>query len=235
MPRVIKEYAARRGEIIDAAQRLMETKGYEQMTIQDILNELQIAKGTFYHYFTSKPELLEAVIERMMEDMMQILPAVVQDQSLPALQKYQAFFAVAARRKMAHKELALALWNAWYSDDNALVRLKLRASIIRQLSPLFASILQQGVQEGVFHLSAALPAERAARYTVTAEVQLALLYDLGDAISELMLTGKFDLAHLDDLKFIIDGYTEAMERTVGASPGTVKIFDVEALKVWMME
>src|SRR5665647_2543286 len=66
MARVIKEHAVRRGEILDVAQRLVYSKGYEQMTVQDILDGLQISKGAFYHYFGSKPALLEALIERML-------------------------------------------------------------------------------------------------------------------------------------------------------------------------
>jgi AcrR family transcriptional regulator len=61
MARIIKEHerSVKRNEIIDAAQRFIYTKGYEQMTIQDILDELQISKGAFYHYFDSKGALLE--------------------------------------------------------------------------------------------------------------------------------------------------------------------------------
>ena len=65
MARIVKEPAVRRNEILDAAQRLVYRKGYEQMTIQDILDDLHLSKGAFYHYFDSKQSLLEALIERM--------------------------------------------------------------------------------------------------------------------------------------------------------------------------
>ena len=63
MARKVKEedYASRRNEILDAARTLVYTKGYEQMSIQDILDALKISKGAFYHYFDSKPALLEAL------------------------------------------------------------------------------------------------------------------------------------------------------------------------------
>ena len=70
MARIVKEqaYAVKRNEILDVAQRLVYTKGYEQMTIQDILDGLPISKGAFYHYFDSKQALLEALIERMLKE-----------------------------------------------------------------------------------------------------------------------------------------------------------------------
>ena len=51
MPRIRKDAAVRRSEILDAAQRLIYIKGYESMTIQDILDEAKISKGGFFHHF----------------------------------------------------------------------------------------------------------------------------------------------------------------------------------------
>src|SRR4030042_6121800 len=100
MARVVKDlkHAARRKEILDVAQRLiMETKGYEGMSIQDILDELRISKGAFYHYFDSKGALLEALIERMVEEAEPLLTEIVRDPRLPALEKLPRVFARAAR------------------------------------------------------------------------------------------------------------------------------------------
>lgn len=52
--------------ILDAAQRLFLEKGYENTTIQDIVNELGgLTKGAVYHHFRSKEEIMEAVNDRM--------------------------------------------------------------------------------------------------------------------------------------------------------------------------
>ena len=60
-------HAVRRDDFIDAAQRLIRTKGYEETSIQDILDALGASQGAFYHYFGSKADLLEAVVERMVD------------------------------------------------------------------------------------------------------------------------------------------------------------------------
>ena len=59
MARIVnkEEYEIRRNEILDAAQRLIYTKGYDQMSIQDILAESHISKGAFYHYFELQASL----------------------------------------------------------------------------------------------------------------------------------------------------------------------------------
>src|SRR6266704_2247415 len=153
MARIVKEHAVRRNEILDVAQRLIYTKGYEQMTIQDILDNLQISKGAFYHYFDSKQTLLEAIIERMQQEVEQILLPIVQDPQLPALEKLHRFFATVSSWKAARKDFFLALLRVWYRDDNAIVRQKLRTTGTTWLAPWLSAIIHQGVEEGVLTTS----------------------------------------------------------------------------------
>ena len=54
----------RRNEIIETAGKLFEEKGYEQTQVQDIVNEIGVAKGLFYYYFKSKDEVMEELAER---------------------------------------------------------------------------------------------------------------------------------------------------------------------------
>ena len=50
-------------KIIITAARLF-SEGYEQTSIQDILDALKLSKGGLYHHFKSKEEILEAVIQK---------------------------------------------------------------------------------------------------------------------------------------------------------------------------
>src|SRR5438876_5314049 len=124
MVRTVNEaaYAAKRNAILDAAQRAVATKGYEQMAIADILGELQISSGAFYHYFDSKPVLLLALVERMGEQLEQLMLPIVQDPTLGALEKLQRFFATLDNWKREHKGLVVAYMRVWYADENAIVR-----------------------------------------------------------------------------------------------------------------
>src|SRR5712692_1282292 len=105
MARIVNEaaYAARRNAILDAAQRAVETKGYEQMAIADLLGELHISSGAFYHYFDSKPALLFALVERMGDQVEQLVLPIVHDPKLGAIDKLYRFYATPANEKLAHK------------------------------------------------------------------------------------------------------------------------------------
>jgi TetR/AcrR family transcriptional repressor of nem operon len=52
-----------RGAILDAATRLMLIKGYNATSVDDVLGESAVGKGTFYHYFKSKEDLGHAILD----------------------------------------------------------------------------------------------------------------------------------------------------------------------------
>ena len=93
-------HALRRDEFVDVALRLMQTKGWEQMSIQDVLDALDASKGAFYHYFGSKQDLLSAVLDRMVEVAMTDVLPVVDDPRLTAIEKIDALFSSIARWKI---------------------------------------------------------------------------------------------------------------------------------------
>src|SRR5215469_1385891 len=174
MVRTVNEaaHAQRRNAILDTAQRAVITKGYEQMAIADMLNDLQISSGAFYHYFDSKPALLLALVERMGDEIEQVVLPIVHDPVSDALKKLQRFFAALDQWKFAHKRLILAYLPVWYGDENAIVRHKLYQARVKRLTPWLEEIIQQGSREGVF--TAPYPDQ-------TSRMVISLLEDIGYA------------------------------------------------------
>src|SRR5450759_3823918 len=151
MVRIVKEPTLRRNEILDSAQRLVYTKGFDQMTIQDILDDLHISKGAFYHYFDSKPALLDALLDRMKQEAEGVVMPIFHDPGRNALEKLQDIFDTGARWKTSRKTYVLALLHGWYSDDNAIVRQKQMASLTQWMAPLLTEVIRQGLS--LIHIS----------------------------------------------------------------------------------
>lgn len=59
-----KPAQVRLDELMNAAQTLFLEQGFEATTINDIVARAQVGKGTFYHYFASKNEMLDALAKR---------------------------------------------------------------------------------------------------------------------------------------------------------------------------
>ena len=216
-------HAARRDEFIEAGRRLIQTRGYERFTIEDLLAEVGASKGAFYHYFDSKPALLEAVVERFADEVVMAAASVVTDPRLPAVAKLERYFAAIAARKTAERHFLEELLRVWYSDENAIVREKTRRQTIRLVAPHIAAIIRQGIAEGTIAL---VDPDEMAR------VVLALLLDAGDEAGELYLAQRNGTVTLDAVRRRVASYGTAIERLLGLQPGSVQLVDDETLQTW---
>lgn len=225
MARLVKqeEYDLRRNNILDVTQRLVYTKGYELMSIQDILTELNISKGAFYHYFTSKQDLMEGLIERMATQAIDLMTPIVEDQHLDAAQKLLRIFDFAARWKTARMEVMMTLVKVWYADENALLRQKTQDTLLPRIAPLITCILRQGNDEGVFHT--AFPEQ-------TCEIVFSMMMGIGDSIIKHLIQKDPTLDVLKYLEGLTTSYQDAMERILGAAPGSLPLFDPSVLREW---
>jgi AcrR family transcriptional regulator len=217
--------AGKRTAILDAAQRLIYTKGYEQMTIQDVLDALHISKGAFYYYFDSKPALLDALLARAQDEALAVLRPIADDAHLGALEKLRRFFPTLGRWKTDRKDFLLELARVLYSDDNAIFRQKTRARAIRTVTPLLTEVIQQGIREGA--VTVAYPDE-------VGDLLVCLVLDLSDTLAGLLLASPRpdDLARRFERS--VDVYTGALERVLGAPAGALPLIDTDTLKQWLI-
>jgi AcrR family transcriptional regulator len=227
MARILKEdeYNAKRNEILDFALSLVYTRGYEQMTIQDILDGLHISRGALYHYFDSKQALLEALVDRMGRQAEQALLPILQDPDLSALQKFRRYFETGASWKSTQKELIVSLLHMWYSDDNAFIRQKMTTESLKHTSRLLEPMIRQGIAEKVF--TTRYPKQVA---VIVAGVGLSLT----DTIIGLLLSPKMDEATVQELETVLEAYIDTVERILGAPAGSLKVFEAGAFNDWLV-
>jgi len=219
----IEARAVRRDAFVDAAQRLMQAKGYEQMSIQDVLAEVGASRGAFYHYFDSKAALLEAVVTRIVDAALASVTPLTEDPAVGALAKLEGLFGGIAQWKLERTDLMLELTRVWLSDENTLMRDKLWQHLMLRLAPLLASILRQGGDEGVFAVGS--PDD-------TARVMVALLHGLNDLAVRTFIGRGEGGASLADVEAMVAAYVEAMERILGVPAGTLTLVDKAVLREW---
>lgn len=225
MPRTVNPtlHTVRRGAFIDAGQRLIQTRGYESMSVQDVLDALDASRGAFYHYFDSKQALLEAVIDRFVEGALATLNPIVSNPDLPAARKVEQIFSGLATWKAERKTLTLAIVQVWISDSNAIVREKLRRESVRQLVPLLSPVIEQGHAEGTF--SAGSPAE-------TARSLVYLLQGYHDLAIEQFLARQAGTISFNAVRRSTAALTAACERILGVPHGSLTLMDDGTLHFW---
>ena len=134
----------RKQELLRIAYRLFIQKGYEETSIDEIIAEAHIAKGTYYYYFPSKEATLEEVINMMIEDEVQrakeVLSAPI---SIP-----QKLVGVIAALRPEQDESNIA--DALNQKENIIMHEKIGRRIVDEAVPLLSEVVSEGIVQGMF-------------------------------------------------------------------------------------
>lgn len=145
--RVVKEANERKNEILDAAERLFVTKGFDRTSTGDILSEVGIARGTLYYHFQSKEEILDAVIERMIGQMLAKAKSLAGQRELPVLQRLTLMI----RTLQIRDDKSGALMEEIHKPQNALMHQKIQERLLAGVNPLLTALIEEGMAEGICH------------------------------------------------------------------------------------
>lgn len=145
--RVVKEAAIRKNEILDAAERLFVTKGFDATSTNDILTEVGIARGTLYYHFKSKEDILNAMIERITEGLLEKAGEIVRDKNKPVLQRLtETMLALNVDNELGQEILAQV-----HKPQNALMHQKMQEQLLAGVNPLITGLIEEGIAQGVCH------------------------------------------------------------------------------------
>jgi AcrR family transcriptional regulator len=139
-----------REELIEAARRLFSTVGYDATPVEAILEEVGLSKGTFYYYFSSKEDILDAVVSRMIDEMALVVEPIPSLSSLSPVEKLGRFIEALSNWKLANIAILREAVEVIYRDENAIIRHKVNRKAVKNLSPVLAEIIGQGLEEGIF-------------------------------------------------------------------------------------
>lgn len=139
-----KDFIDKRNEILDVAEELFAGQGYEKTSVNNILDRLGIAKGTFYYYFKSKEEVLDSIIGRITEIALDRAKEVAGRSDLSPRDKLLQVFAVINVEDQARENLKVRVHEA----RNALTHQKALIQAITKLTPILEGIVREGINQG---------------------------------------------------------------------------------------
>ncbi|MDP8254722.1 MAG: TetR/AcrR family transcriptional regulator [Candidatus Alcyoniella australis] len=205
-------HSDRKEALIMAAAELFVERGYDQTTIEAIIERVGASKGGFYHHFQSKSDVLDAVVEKMTHQWTAYLEQRLAAPGLGAVERLNLFFKTSAqwsRERIWIIDKLLVL----YRDENLLIRHKLEQLGVEASLPMLTQIIKQGNAQGVF--DAPQPDE-------TARIILLLANSLRALQSR-------DLARIDQQPELIEQVEQRvalglqmMERMLAAPAGSIE-------------
>lgn len=215
MTREVKKPEIRKNEIIDAARKFFFQKGFDQTSVQDIIDALGIAKGTFYHYFTSKIDLLDKLTDRTTNEIFISLKPIVES-DMNATDKFNKIFKAASTMKMANIDVFVVIIKVLFKDENTIIREKMYRNSVKKTMPLYSTIIRQGIAEGIFDVQS--PDD-------VAEILIQIGTNLNETICRLFLAEREDPDHLvRTMVSKIKIHQDIIERILAAPKGSIRLY-----------
>jgi AcrR family transcriptional regulator len=199
--------------LIEAASRLFASKGYEGTTVETVIQQASVSKGAFYHHFSSKADLLDAIATSVVAAVVDAVRTATEGREAGAVARLNRFLAASAQWKLARigllKEVAVAL----YRDENTRLRRKIQAESTTLIAPLLTDILRQGIDERVFDA----PSPEDAALLI-----MQLTFATQEQIAGTLLDAHASPEGMAALKRQTNLYVEMLERMLGAPRGSIE-------------
>ncbi|PRD44028.1 TetR/AcrR family transcriptional regulator [Phyllobacterium phragmitis] len=216
MIRVIKTPEVRLTELLDCAQRLFFSRGYDNTTINDIIGEAGISKGAFYHYFASKEALLEALAARMARDSVRELQPLLDNPELDAIGRLNALFGGARRMKVEMAPHIRNTFDVVFRPENVVLFHRIDRAVSAVVTPILSGILAEGAEEGILDAPDPL---------AFAEMLLQFRLSLGPVMHKAMQQAKD--GNVDEAAQMLDErlrlYGLAIDRVLKLPDGTIEM------------
>ncbi len=131
--------------ILDTATRLFLQKGYDETTLQDIIDATKLSKGAIYHHFASKEAILIAVVDRMGDFNSAVLAEIRDRKGLTGAEKLWELFRTSMTLSFQGKILHML---PFLIENPKFMALQMQ-SILGEAAPDYIlPILKEGIADG---------------------------------------------------------------------------------------
>ena len=144
--RVVKKAEERKNEILDAADELFAQKGFDGTSTNDILEKVGIARGTLYHHFKSKEDIMDALIDRYSDGLLDAAQVIAADKTIPVVERVIRVVMALNLSGGSSKEIMEHI----HKPQNALMHQKIQKVIINRVPLILTGIIREGIEQGMF-------------------------------------------------------------------------------------
>ncbi len=217
----MKKGDARRMQLLETAERLFYVNGYENTSVQDILDEMHFSKGGFYHHFDSKLSLLEAICETRAQETCEAAAELLSRlEENTALQKLNAVLHASALWQGGGPGFVSLLIGVAYREDGALMRERMKDCQLSGMQDIVARILSEGRETGELWVSDVSGA---------AQLILRLYTQFTDEVAFLLAREDSRVVLAEKLTRKLKLYRDAIERILIAPLGSIILFEADEL------
>ena len=219
----MKKGDLKKQEILNTAEQLFCKKGYEQTSIQDILDILGSSKGSFYHHYASKDSLLSAMCAQRAERMAAQTRSSLTEK-IGVMERINLIFSGMMPLSGERLSFLLMLLPVFGLPEGWSVKQAYRAALLEGFQPLLADELVSGrEQEQLF----------CDRPEAVAAICLGLANDVWCGLVEEVLKAEKEKKPASPAAMLewISPYRTAVEKLIDAPFGSVELMNLMDMKL----
>jgi len=199
MARISKPPEERRQELIETANELFLTQGYEQTTVGDIVRKVGVAQGLFYYYFRSKQDIFLTVVDQFLEARIGEMAVFLRDAQTPPLKRVRNLLQ-GLSHFLRETEALFPRNRASMAEEMYMIMYN---HVSEQIEPMVTQLLQDAAGQGL--LSAPFP-DRLARFVISGFIGVESMPDSpkADEMMELIMFALERLLHVSKQALDVD-------------------------------
>ncbi len=207
-------------EFLMTSLELFARKGYEKTTIQDIIDQMGVSKGAFYHYFSSKEDIIITIAREYVDGAISLIKGIAEREDLNAVEKINTLIESVNEYKAQQEQQRLKIKGVFSKEENIKLERKIESAFKGDAVKYFKDIIEQGIQEGSFDITNSLE---------MAEFMLFAINAMNASIDELVYQKDNPNSSLSTQEIIdklvqkLSFYEELFVRVLNIQKGSIKL------------
>ena len=212
----MKKGDLKRNSILETAEKLFFEKGYEQTSIQDILDELSLSKGGFYHHFPSKEAILEEICVNRVEARFARLGMELYGNRFSPIEKLNLLLRAVSPFDRDEPKFVAMMLKICYKNRDVRICDHMRNTVTSRLKEMMDGVIAEGVKSGDFFTRH--PAH-------IGDMLLAMAHEADDKACRIMAEDPENPERVIDIAELLSAYHDAMETLLSAPFRSIMLFE----------
>ncbi len=208
-----QQKAATHSEIIEAAEELFSTHGYENTSVQDIADKCGMTKGALYHHFESKEDLLEHICAAHYDLLLSAALPIISDVSSGWLERFKKVIGVMRGIGLEKKSFVSEYLSIRENSDNHILKDRLQKYDRNLYRETIAPLLDEAQEQGE------------CRFETPAKLMAVFIHQLDlavtDEINRILHMNNNENSE-DEIRTILEGFISTLAAMLGVEKKLIK-------------
>ena len=145
--RTVKNADERKDEILEVALNLFLKKGFDATSMNDIIAEVGIAKGTLYYHFKSKESIMDTLVDQVNNKIIEVATVNAMDTTKTVQERLlNTLLSLNAKEEKGQEEMLVYM----HKPQNILLHHKSQYALLKSIPPILSEIIKDGISQGLF-------------------------------------------------------------------------------------